>query len=51
MNIALDRAFDEAERLLLSRFGAVTLAHLSADVHDGLARRKQSYDLETAHGE
>ena len=47
---ALGRAFDEAETLLLSRFGAVTLAQLSADFHHRLARRKRPYDLEAVHG-
>ncbi|HHK3132002.1 TPA: Rrf2 family transcriptional regulator [Pseudomonas aeruginosa] len=51
VNAALGRAFDEAETLLLSRFGAVTLAQLSADFHSRLARRKRSYDLEAVHGE
>jgi DNA-binding IscR family transcriptional regulator len=49
VNAALGSAFDEAETLLLSRFGTVTLAELSADFHDRLAKHKQSYDLETAH--
>lgn len=39
VNAALDGAFDEAETLLLSRFGNVTLAALSADFHDRLTRR------------
>jgi DNA-binding IscR family transcriptional regulator len=51
VNAALGRTFDEAETLLLSRFGAVTLAQLSADFRGRLARRKRSYDLEAAHGE
>ncbi|NMG03293.1 Rrf2 family transcriptional regulator [Azoarcus taiwanensis] len=50
VNAALGRAFDEAETLLLSRFGAVTLAQLSADFHHRLARRKRPYDLEAVHG-
>lgn len=49
VNAALGRAFDDAEALLLARFGAVTLAQLSADFHDRLTRHKQSYDLETVH--
>ncbi|MFT4028031.1 MAG: Rrf2 family transcriptional regulator [Novosphingobium sp.] len=36
VNAALGSAFDEAEALLLSRFGAVTLAELSADFHKRL---------------
>ena len=51
VNAALGRAFDDAETLLLARFGAVTLAQLSADFHGRLARHKQSYDLETVHAE
>lgn len=49
VNAALGRAFDEAEALLLSRFGAVTLAQLSVDFHKRLAAHKQSCDLETIH--
>ncbi|WP_327754108.1 Rrf2 family transcriptional regulator [Sphingobium sp. SJ10-10] len=51
VNAALGRAFDEAETLLLSRFGAVTLAQLSADFNGRLARRQQSCDLEAVRGE
>lgn len=51
VNATLGHAFDDAETLLLSRFGAVTLAQLSADFHERLAARKQSYDLETVHVE
>lgn len=50
VNTALGRAFDEAETLLLSRFGEVTLAQLSADFNDRLARRQQYCDLEAVHG-
>jgi DNA-binding IscR family transcriptional regulator len=49
VNAALGQAFDEAEATLMSRFGAVTLAELSADFHRLLAMRKQSCDLETVH--
>lgn len=49
VNAALGRAFDDAEALLLSRFGAVTLAALSADFHERLTTHKQSFDLETIH--
>lgn len=49
VNAALGRTFDEAEAFLLSRFAAVTLAQLSADLHDRLAAHKQSCDLETVH--
>jgi DNA-binding IscR family transcriptional regulator len=49
VNAALGRAFDEAEAVLLSGFGAVTLAQLSADFHKRLTVHKQSCDLETMH--
>jgi hypothetical protein len=49
VNAALGRTFDEAETFLLARFAAVTLAQLSADLHDRLAAHKQSCDLETVH--
>ena len=38
VNAALGGAFDEAEALLLSRLGNVTLAELSADFHARLSR-------------
>jgi DNA-binding IscR family transcriptional regulator len=50
VNAALGHAFDEAEAVLLERFGAVTLAQLSADFHDRLSTHRQSCDLETIHG-
>jgi DNA-binding IscR family transcriptional regulator len=49
VNAALGRAFDEAEAALLSGFGVVTLAQLSADFHKRLTAHKQSCDLETMH--
>jgi DNA-binding IscR family transcriptional regulator len=49
VNAALAQAFDEAEATLLSHFGAVTLAQLSADFHHRLAVCKQSCDLESVH--
>lgn len=39
VNAALGRSFHDAESLLLSRFGEVTLAMLSADVGERLAAR------------
>jgi len=39
VNAALDQAFHDAEALLLSRLGDVTLAMLSADFHARLAAR------------
>jgi DNA-binding IscR family transcriptional regulator len=42
VNAALDDALHEAEALLLSRLGDVTLAGLSADFHKRMAQRKRS---------
>ena len=39
VNAALGAAFEEAEALLLARFGEVTLARLSADFHARMAAR------------
>jgi DNA-binding IscR family transcriptional regulator len=50
VNAALDPAFRDAEALLLSRLGEVTLATLSTDFHARLAGRRTAHDLETAHG-
>ncbi|CCE06076.1 putative transcriptional regulator [Bradyrhizobium sp. STM 3843] len=50
VNAALDTTFREAEALLLSRLGDVTLAALSADFHDRLQRRKRSRKGQTRHG-
>jgi DNA-binding IscR family transcriptional regulator len=49
VNAALGRAFDDAEAMLLSHFGAVTLGQLRDDFRTRLAGRKQAYDLETSH--
>ena len=49
MNAALDKAFHDAEALLLSRLGDVTLAALSGDFHHRLVARGGSQDLETVH--
>lgn len=46
VNASLDQAFREAEVLLLSRLGEVTLAALSANFHDRLAARGGSHELE-----
>ena len=48
VNAALDSAFSDAEALLLSRLGDVTLAHLSADFHTRLAARSRSRRTEIA---
>ena len=42
VNAALDQTFRDAEALLLSRLGEVTLATLSADLHDRLVARGDS---------
>ena len=49
VNAALDHAFDEAEALLLSRLGNVTLAMLSADFHQRLGDRRNRHRLEIVH--
>jgi Rrf2 family protein len=49
VNAALDTAFRDAEALLLSRLGDVTLARLSADFHARLAARSRSRRTEIAH--
>jgi DNA-binding IscR family transcriptional regulator len=46
VNAALDQAFRDAEALLLSRLGDVTLAALSADFHDRLVARGGTHALE-----
>ena len=49
VNAALGETFDEAEALLLRRFGEISLAALSADFHARLARSGGSLALETNH--
>lgn len=49
VNAALGQAFEDAEALLLARFGAVTLVMLSADVHKRLIARGESHHLENTH--
>lgn len=49
VNAALDQAFSDAEALLLSRLGEVTLATLSADFRDRLERRGRDHDLGGKH--
>lgn len=49
VNAALDDACRDAEALLLTRLGDVTLARLSADFHRGLVARRGAYDVATAH--
>jgi Rrf2 family protein len=49
VNTALDKAFDDAETLLLSCLGDVTLAMIHADFHQRLAGRGNRHRLEVAH--
>lgn len=49
VNAALDQAFRDAETLLLSRLGEVTLADLSTGFHDRLVARGGSHELEHVH--
>jgi Rrf2 family protein len=49
VNAALDPAFRDAEALLLSRLGEVTLAKLGADVRERRIARGGSHDLENVH--
>ncbi|ARP98828.1 Rrf2 family transcriptional regulator [Pseudorhodoplanes sinuspersici] len=46
VNASLDQAFREAETLLLSRLGDVTLAALSADFHQRLVARGATQAME-----
>ncbi|WP_074317474.1 Rrf2 family transcriptional regulator [Singulisphaera sp. GP187] len=50
VNAALHQAFHDAERLLLSRLGEVTLAMLNADLHNRLIARGDLHDhLDNVH--
>jgi DNA-binding IscR family transcriptional regulator len=49
VNAALGQAFDEAEALLLNRFGEITLAQLSADFHARVSAGGGAGTLENAH--
>lgn len=49
VNATLGPALHDAEALLLARFGEVTLAMLSADVHQRLTARAGSDRLEICH--
>jgi len=49
VNAALEDAFHQAEALLLERFGAVTLAALSADFHARMIESGRSVNLEDTH--
>jgi DNA-binding IscR family transcriptional regulator len=49
VNDALNKAFHDAEALLLSRLGEVTLAMLKGDFHNRLVARGGPHHLENAH--
>jgi DNA-binding IscR family transcriptional regulator len=49
VNAALGQAFRDAEALLLSRFGELTLASLHNALRGRLPRQGKAHDLETAH--
>jgi DNA-binding IscR family transcriptional regulator len=49
VNAALNQAFEDAETLLLARLGQVTLAMLSADLHERIIARGGSHHLENVH--
>lgn len=49
VNAALSKSFQDAETLLLSRLGEVTLATLSADVGRRLAARGRSHHPDKVH--
>ena len=49
VNAALAQAFNDAEALLLDRFGAITLAQLSADFHARMLASGKSIDQDTVH--
>ncbi len=49
VNASLNKAFHDAEELLLKRFGEVSLAMLSEDFHKRVLERGATFDLETAH--
>lgn len=50
VNKHLDKAFAEAEDLLLSRFGEVTLGMLAKEFSAGYAERGAAWALEHSHG-
>jgi DNA-binding IscR family transcriptional regulator len=50
VNAALSKSFEDAESLLLSRLGEITLATLSADVRSRLATRSSTRHSRRGHG-
>ncbi|HEY4056104.1 MAG TPA: Rrf2 family transcriptional regulator [Kofleriaceae bacterium] len=51
VNAALGTSFDEAEQVLLARFGEVTLAMLASDVGKRMKAHKHHKGPKKAHGE
>lgn len=49
VNKALDGAFEDAEALLMARFGGVTLAALSKDFHEAMVNQGRRIDLGAVH--
>ncbi|MNV37774.1 putative HTH-type transcriptional regulator YwnA [compost metagenome] len=49
VNKALDGAFEDAEALLMARFGGVTLAALSKDFHEAMVKQGRRIDLGAVH--
>lgn len=49
VNKALDGAFEDAEALLMARFGDVTLAALSKDFHEAMVKQGRRIDLGAVH--
>lgn len=49
VNKALDGAFEDAEALLMARFGGVTLAALSKDFHEAMVKQGRRIDLDAVH--
>ncbi|NLR99238.1 Rrf2 family transcriptional regulator [Rhizobium sp. P38BS-XIX] len=49
VNANLDQTLQEAQRLMLARFGEITLDRLAADVELGIEGRRKSLNLESMH--
>jgi hypothetical protein len=50
VNANLNQAFLEAEQMLMTRFGEVTLSMLSADSQSRSKQRRDALDVENIHG-
>jgi DNA-binding IscR family transcriptional regulator len=50
VNANLNQAFREAEEMLMTRFGEITLSMLSAGVESRFDRRHDALDVESIHG-